>query len=98
MALKIVKDKIVGTIDNIQEKLNGELPIDRLELLYLINSWGRTSSFYINENIQILECKAKECYNLSKLDTSEITDMSQLFYYSEFNEIYLIGICQMLQI
>ena len=42
-------------IQNLQEKLNGELPINRLELLYLVNSWGRTSSFYINENIQILE-------------------------------------------
>ena len=85
MALEIIDKKIVGEIYFLEEKLEGKIPIDRLELLYLINSWGRTSSFYINENIQILECKAKECYNLSKLDTSEITDMSQLFYYSEFN-------------
>ena len=40
MALKIENEKIVGTIDNLQEKLNGELPINRLELLYLVNSWG----------------------------------------------------------
>ena len=66
MALEIKNKTIVGEIDNLQEKLNGEFPVDRLELLYLINSWGRTSSFYINENIQILECEAKECYDLSK--------------------------------
>lgn len=47
MALKIIENKIVGTIDNLQEKLNGKLPVDRLELLYLVNSWGRTESFYI---------------------------------------------------
>ena len=47
MALEIQNNKIVGTVDNLQEKLNGEIPIDRLELLVLVNSWGRTKSFYI---------------------------------------------------
>ena len=88
MALKIENGKIVGTIDNLEAKLEGEIPITREELLVLVNSWGRAQSFYIfdiNQDIDIEECKAKECYDLSKLDTSEITDMSQLFYYSEFN-------------
>ena len=97
MALEIQNETIVGKIndihsmngiglhDNLQEKLNGKLPVDRVELLYLINSWGRISSFDTNDNIKITKCKSKECYDLSKLDTSEITDMSQLFYYSEFN-------------
>ncbi len=88
MALEIKYDKIVGTIDNLQEKLNGELPINGLELLYLVNSWGRTSNFNINENIQILECEATQSYDLSKLDTSEITDMEGLFRYSMFNDIH----------
>ena len=46
MALEIKNDTIIGTINNLQEKLNGELLIDRLELLYLINSWGRSQDFY----------------------------------------------------
>ena len=37
------------SIDNLEKKLNGELPINRLELLYLINSWGRDNDFYTNE-------------------------------------------------
>ena len=69
MALKIENEKIVGTIDNLQDKLEGKLPVDRLELLYLVNSWGRTKSFYIFDididqdiDIDIEECEAKECY------------------------------------
>ncbi len=85
MALEIKNERIVGRIDNLQEKLNGELPINRLELLYLVNSWGRNQELDTNENIKIHECKSKECYDLSKLDTSKITDMSQLFQFSEFN-------------
>lgn len=52
MALKIENEKIVGTIDNLEEKLNGELPTNRLELIYLVNSWGRVfefDTFYQNE-------------------------------------------------
>ena len=85
MALEVKDREIIGEIDNLEEKLNGELSINRLELLYLVNSWGRTNSFNTNENIRIPKCEAKECYDLSKLDTSEITDMSQLFEYSGFN-------------
>ncbi len=83
------KKTIVGTIDNLQEKLNGELPINRLELLYLINSWGKNSYFKLDVAIESgyipIESESKECYDLSKLDTSEITDMEGLFEYSMFN-------------
>ncbi len=72
-------------ITNLQEKLNGKLPINRSELLYLINSWGRNYDFYPNQNIKIPKCGPTQCYDLSKLDTSEITDMSNLFKYSKFN-------------
>ena len=34
MTLKIIENKIVGTIDNLEEKLEGKLPVDRLELFY----------------------------------------------------------------
>ena len=57
MTLEVINEEIVGTIndihsmngiglhDNLQEKLNGELAINRLELIKLIGSWGRTSFF-----------------------------------------------------
>ena len=87
MALKIENGKIVGTIDNLEDKLNGEIQVTREELLVLVNSWGRAQSFYIfdiNQDIDIEECKAKECYDLSKLDTSGITNMDDVFIYSLF--------------
>ena len=91
MALKIVKDKIVGTIDNIQEKLNGELPTNRLELIYLVNSWGRYYSYSTNINNEgILINKTEDFislkhYDLSKLDVSRIIDMEDVFKNSMFN-------------
>ncbi len=91
MALEIIENKIVGTIEDLEAKLNGELPINRLELLYLVNSWGRTDFFYteyLEENLRIEECKAKKCYNLSRLDTSKITNMDNLFKYSLFTDIH----------
>ena len=91
MALEIIDKKIVGTIDNLQEKLEGKLPVDRLELLYLVNSWGRIDFFYtqyLDEDVRIEECKAKECYDLSKLDVSQITNMDRIFKQSLFTDIY----------
>ncbi len=88
MALKIIENKIVGTIENLEDKLEGKLPVDRLELLYLVNSWGRTESFYIfdiNQDIYIKAYESKECYDLSELDTSEITNMESIFEYSNYN-------------
>ena len=83
MALEIINRKIVGTIDNLQEKLNGEIPVTREELFVLVSSWGRRLGFYTkdskNKDIYIKECEAtqseqtrfvrKECYDLSKLQT-----------------------------
>ncbi len=72
MALIIENREIVGSIDNLEDKLEGEIPVDRLELLYLVNSWGRTHLFIINGNIEdkirIDKCAASECYDLSKLE------------------------------
>ena len=48
MALEIIENKIVGTIDNIEDKLEGKLPINKLELIHLINSWGRRAEININ--------------------------------------------------
>ena len=98
MALKIIDKKIVGEIYFLEEKLEGKIPIDRLELLYLINSWGRSETFFTYNNdikIKIKKCEAtqseqallvrKECYDLSKLDVSQITNMSDVFIFSKFN-------------
>ena len=86
MALKLIKNKIVGKIDDLDKKLNGEIPVNILELITLVNSWGREYDMNtIDDNIEIKKCKPKECYNLSKLDTSLITNMSFLFASSTFN-------------
>ncbi len=69
MALEIINSKIVGTIDNLEEKRDGKLPITREELIYLVNSWGRKFDFYTkasNDQTLIIDiCESKECYNLS---------------------------------
>lgn len=89
MALKIVNNRIVGTICNLEEKLAGKLPVTREELLVLVNSWGRILEFETetsdNQMIIIDKCEPKECYDLSKLNTSEITNMSRVFSNSYFN-------------
>ena len=88
MALEIKNHEIIGEIDNLEAKLNGKIPINRLELIHLVNSWGRNQGFFTNDNITIPISETKECYDLSKLDTSEITDMNYLFTYSMFNDIH----------
>ena len=74
---------------NIEKKLNGEIPVTRLELIELINSWGRNKSFQTSisnyNQIEIKVCEPLECYNLSKLDVSKITNMERLFMFSNFN-------------
>ena len=49
MALSIKNQEIIGEIDNLEDKLEGKLPVDRLELLYLVNSWGRHYKFGVND-------------------------------------------------
>ncbi len=89
MALIVKDEEIVGTIDNLEDKLEGKLPITREDLFVLVNSWGRSTDFYTkdskNKDIYIKGCKAKECYDLSKLDVSQITNMSDVFISSKFN-------------
>ena len=94
MALKIENEKIVGTIDNLQEKLEGKLPVDRLELLYLVNSWGRIDFFYteyLDEDVKIEECKATQSEQafyqnatsnplLVKKLVRNVTSMNSMFY------------------
>ena len=66
-------------IENLEKKLNGELPVTREELKELIKSWGE---IYIDDKSVI---NVGMCYDLSRLDVSEITDMSSLFNNSPFD-------------
>ena len=88
MALEIIENKIVGTIEDLEAKLNGEIPITREELLVLVNSWGRKLGFTTkdsqNKDIYIGSCEKKECYKLSKLNVTKITNMVDVFIYSLF--------------
>ena len=98
MALEIIENKIVGSIENLEAKLNGEIPITREELLVLVNSWGRKLGFATkdsqNKDIYIGSCETtqseqtefvrKECYKLSKLNVTKITNMVDVFIYSLF--------------
>ncbi len=89
MALSIKDQEIIGEIDKLEEKLEGKLPVDRLELLVLVNSWGRTNfsyTEYLNEDIKIEKCGPNYCYDLSKLDVSQITNMDSIFCFSNFND------------
>ena len=90
MALNIIDEQIVGEIDYLKEKLEGKLPVNSLELIHLINLYGRkeNSHFKINgEDIKFYRNKANldKTYDLSKLDVSEIKDMCNIFSYSNFN-------------
>ncbi len=86
--LRFENKQLIGRIYNLEKKLNGQIPITREELFYLVNSWGRNSAFLINgnqkEKITIKKCASDKCYDLSKLDVSQITNMDQLFEYSNF--------------
>ena len=87
-SLRVKNNEIIGNIYNLEKKLNGEIPITRLELLVLVSSWGRTSIFYTNikdDKVLIKEKNKGKSFDLSKLDTSEITDMSSIFRGSNFN-------------
>ncbi len=67
------------SIDNLEQKLNGELPVTREELKELIKSWGEISNY--DRSIK----NKGSCYDLSRLDVSQITDMSYLFNNSPFD-------------
>ena len=89
MALEIINKEIVGEIDNLEAKLEGKLPVTREELLVLVNSWGRKLGFATkdsqNKDIYIGSCEKKECYKLSKLNVTKITNMVDVFIYSLFD-------------
>ena len=80
--LRIKNNKLVGKIYNLEKKLNGKLPVTNEELIYLVNSWGISKSFYIEKADR---SEPKECYDLSQLDTSQITNMFFIFAHSNFN-------------
>ena len=75
-------------IKNFEKKLEGKLPVTKEELFILVNSWGRTQDIDINNEIFDFKYKtsfSKNYYDLSKLDTSQITNMFFIFAHSNFN-------------
>ena len=70
------------SIENLEQKLNGELPVTREELIELVDSWGR---FSLGQDGTKWITGMDECYDLSRLDTSKITDMSNIFKNSLFD-------------
>lgn len=72
-------------IENLELKLSGKESITRKELIKLIDSWGRKVNTCLHDNINIIKCEPKECYDLSNLDVSQIKDFSNLFRGSLYN-------------
>ncbi len=72
-------------INNLELKLNGELPITKRDLIALVNSWGRYESFNSIDNTRFNKCEPKEKYPLENLDVSQIEDMTDIFRYSYYN-------------
>ena len=48
---KLVRKKDIK-LKNLEEKLEGKLPITRNELIYLVNSHGRNRDFYLRDENQ----------------------------------------------
>ena len=71
-------------IQNLGEKLKGELPINREELFHLVNSWGRKNTFSSLDQV-IYKTRSSNKYDLENLDVSQIEDFSFLFKNSNVN-------------
>ena len=71
-------------IQNLGEKLRGELPINREELIHLVSSWGRKDTFSSLDQV-IYKTRSSNKYDLENLDVSQIEDFSFIFTNSNFN-------------
>ncbi len=56
-------------INNLEDKLDGKIPVTREELIYLINSWGRLEEVEFNIGFD----------NKIKIDKCEATQSEQAF-------------------
>ena len=54
MALRIENNRLIGNIDNLEAKLNGELPVNRAELLFLASLHGRNKDVFMEVNEESL--------------------------------------------
>ena len=57
------------SIENLNQKLNGEIPVTSEELIYLINSWGRLEEIEFNIGFN----------DVLKIDKCEATQSEQAF-------------------
>ena len=87
MALEFIKT--INDINNLEDKLLGKLPINREELIAIVNTHGRKQDgFFIEINEYeyfIKDQNPKECLPLENLDVSEINDFSFIFQSSLYN-------------
>ena len=56
-------------INNLEDKLDGKIPVTREELIYLINSWGRLKEVEFNIGFN----------DVLKIDKCEATQSEQAF-------------------
>ena len=54
MGLRVENNRLIGNIDNLEDKLNGELPVNRAELLFLASLHGRNKDVFIEVNEESL--------------------------------------------
>lgn len=76
-------------MEDLNKKLAGEIKVTRLELIYLISSWGRSEDFTTDDGIYIEKCEPKECYALDKLDVTEVESYKNVFANSLYNGVDL---------
>lgn len=72
-------------INDLEKKLSGSIPVTKVDLIELVDSWGRINSLKISDLYYINESAPKEKYDLSNLDISQINDLSYVFIYSLYN-------------
>ena len=91
MALRVENNRLIGNIDNLEAKLNGELPVNRAELLFLASLHGRNKDVFIEVNKETLfNNNAKQDNDkliILKLPKQERVDIPHNLYKLDVSEI-----------
>ena len=82
----MLSDDIYENEELLDTILKGKLPIDRNDLIKIVNTWGRYTDFFIGDtNFTIIhKQKPNGHLPLENLDISQIDDLSNVFYGSPF--------------
>ena len=91
MALRVENNRLIGNIDNLEAKLNGELPVNRAELLFLASLHGRNKDVFMEVNEESLfNNNAKQDNDkliILKLPKQERVDIPHNLYKLDVSEI-----------